>query len=80
MQDSGAWCSREPEVGPDSSNYDDRSVHHLTRAVRTADHHVLTGAKSDFVSNGGIANAYIVFACIDPRSERAGALRERWTR
>lgn len=61
-----AWCSSEPQVGSDGSNYEDAKVHHHTLAVKKKDRFVLTGAKSDFVSNGGIANAYIVFACIDP--------------
>ncbi|MHB8877953.1 MAG: acyl-CoA dehydrogenase family protein [Myxococcaceae bacterium] len=61
-----AWCSSEPEVGSDGSNYDDSKVRHHTVAVKKQDRYVLTGAKSDFVSNGGIANAYIVFACVDP--------------
>lgn len=68
-----AWCSSEPEVGSDGSNYDDRRVHHHTRAVRAADQYVLTGAKSDFVSNGGIASAYIVFACVDPSQGLKGS-------
>ncbi|MCC7386601.1 MAG: acyl-CoA dehydrogenase family protein [Deltaproteobacteria bacterium] len=61
-----AWCSSEPEVGSDGSNYEDAKVHHHTRAVKEANRYVLTGAKSDFVSNGGIAHDYIVFACVDP--------------
>lgn len=68
-----AWCSSEPEVGSDGSNYDDSKVHHHTLAVRKSDGYVLTGAKSDFVSNGGIANAYIVFACIDPSQGLKGS-------
>ncbi len=60
------WCSSEPEVGSDGSNYEDSSVHHHTRAIKKGDRYVITGAKSDFVSNGGIASAYIVFACVDP--------------
>ena len=61
-----AWCSSEPQVGSDGSNYEDCKVHHHTQAVKKEDRFILTGAKSDFVSNGGIANAYIVFACVDP--------------
>lgn len=68
-----AWCSSEPEVGSDGSNYDDAKVHHHTLAVRKDDKYVLTGAKSDFVSNGGIASSYIVFACIDPSQGLKGS-------
>lgn len=61
-----AWCSSEPEVGSDGSNYDASEVHHHTMAEKKGDSYLLSGAKSDFVSNGGIANAYIIFACVDP--------------
>ncbi|MFH2128797.1 MAG: acyl-CoA dehydrogenase family protein [bacterium] len=61
-----AWCSSEPEVGSDGSNYFDTQVRHLTTAEKTGDTYCLSGTKSDFVSNGGIADAYIVFACLDP--------------
>jgi alkylation response protein AidB-like acyl-CoA dehydrogenase len=61
-----AWCSSEPEVGSDGSNYFDPSVHHHTMARKCDDSFKLNGAKSDFVSNGSIASAYIVFACTDP--------------
>jgi alkylation response protein AidB-like acyl-CoA dehydrogenase len=61
-----AWCSSEPEVGSDGSNYYDLKVHHHTGAKKRNGKWVLNGAKSDFVSNGGIASAYLVFACVDP--------------
>lgn len=68
-----AWCSSEPQVGSDGSNYEDCKVHHHTRAVRKEGAFVLSGAKSDFVSNGGIASAYIVFACVDPEQGLKGS-------
>ena len=40
-------------------------MHHRTRAVRTKTGYRLDGTKSAFVSNGGVANAYVVFACIN---------------
>ncbi|MBI9083382.1 MAG: acyl-CoA/acyl-ACP dehydrogenase [Desulfobacterales bacterium] len=61
-----AWCSSEPEVGSDGKNYHDLRVRHHTRAVKRDGRYVISGAKSDFPSNGGIADAFIVFACIDP--------------
>jgi alkylation response protein AidB-like acyl-CoA dehydrogenase len=61
-----AWCSSEPEVGSDGSNYNDPNVRHHTSAEQSPCGYILSGTKSDFVSNGGIASAYIVFACIDP--------------
>lgn len=61
-----AWGSSEPEVGSDGSNYYDPNIRHHTSAVKKKDHYLLNGSKSSFVTNGGIANVYLVFACIDP--------------
>ena len=61
-----AWGSSEPEVGSDGSNYYDVKVRHHTRAVRNGNRYVLNGAKSSFISNGGIADVFLVFACVDP--------------
>jgi alkylation response protein AidB-like acyl-CoA dehydrogenase len=61
-----AWCSSEPAIGSDGKNYYDPTVHHHTTAVRTGGGYSITGAKSGFISNGGIARAFIVFACVDP--------------
>ncbi|HNR32689.1 MAG TPA: acyl-CoA dehydrogenase family protein, partial [Candidatus Hydrogenedentes bacterium] len=60
-----AWGSSEPGIGSDGSNYFDPEVHHETAAAKAADGYVLQGAKSSFVSNGGIADLYLVFACVD---------------
>ena len=61
-----AWGSSEPNVGSDGSNYYDVSVRHHTTAVRKGDRYIINGTKSNFVSNGGIADVYLVFACVDP--------------
>ncbi len=61
-----AWGSSEPDVGSDGSNYYDPSVRHRTSAVRKGDRYIIRGSKSNFVSNGGIADVYLVFACVDP--------------
>lgn len=61
-----AWCSSEPEIGSDGKNYDDLNVCHHTTAKKKGGDYIISGAKSDFPSNGSIANSYIVFACIDP--------------
>lgn len=60
-----AWCSGEAEIGSDGKNYYDPKVHHGTKAVKTDTGWSITGAKSDFTSNGGIATVYVVFACVD---------------
>jgi len=61
-----AWCSSEPNVGSDGSNYSDPNVRHKTTARKEGDEWVIDGCKSAFVSNGGIARAYLVFANVDP--------------
>ena len=61
-----AWGSSEGNVGSDGSNYYDPGIHHGTRAVPERGEWVLQGEKSSFVSNGGIADLFLVFACVDP--------------
>jgi alkylation response protein AidB-like acyl-CoA dehydrogenase len=68
-----AWGSSEPNIGSDGSNYYDLKVHHETSAARETDGYVLQGAKSSFVSNGGIADLYLVFACVDPAKGICGS-------
>lgn len=61
-----AWGSSEPDIGSDGSNYYDPGVHHHTRARSQGKEWLLDGTKSGFVSNGGIANFFLLFACVDP--------------
>ncbi|MFA6448265.1 MAG: acyl-CoA dehydrogenase family protein [bacterium] len=68
-----AWCSSEPNVGSDGSNYKDKSVRHKTTARKEGDEWVIDGAKSAFVSNGGIARDYLVFANVDPEKGICGS-------
>jgi alkylation response protein AidB-like acyl-CoA dehydrogenase len=70
-EDDGAnlvtgWCSSEPEIGSDGKNYYDPNVRHYTTAVPKGSGYSITGTKSGFISNGGIAKVFIVFACVDP--------------
>ena len=60
-----AWGSSEPQVGSDGKNYGDLAVHHRTTARKVDGGYLLNGAKSAFVSNGGLAATYVVFACVD---------------
>jgi len=55
----GAYCLSEPQAGSDAQNL-------LTRAELSADgaHYVLNGQKM-WITNGGIADLYIVFAKVD---------------
>ncbi|MEO7509749.1 MAG: acyl-CoA dehydrogenase family protein, partial [Pyrinomonadaceae bacterium] len=50
----GAFCLTEPQAGSDATNL-------RTRAVRAGDDFIISGAKS-WVTNGGVADVYIVMA------------------
>jgi alkylation response protein AidB-like acyl-CoA dehydrogenase len=54
----GAFCLTEPQAGSDAAAIQ-------TRAVKDGDLYKLTGTKS-WVSTGGIAGLYLVFAKVDP--------------
>ncbi len=54
----GAFCLTEPQAGSDAAGIQ-------TRAVRDGAHYILNGTKS-WVTNGGVAGLYIVFAKTDP--------------
>ena len=54
----GAFCLTEPSSGSDAASL-------KTRAVKKGDHYVLNGSKV-FITNGGEADVYIVFATSDP--------------
>ena len=61
-----AWGSSEPDVGSDGKNYFDDKVRHRTTAVKKGDRYILNGTKSNFISNGGVATVFVVFACVKP--------------
>lgn len=60
----GAFCLTEPGAGSDAANL-------KTRAVRTGEYFVLNGTKA-FITNGGEADVYIVFAVTDPTKGQRG--------
>ena len=60
----GAMCLTEPGAGSDAAAIQ-------TRAERHGDHYVLNGTKT-FITNGGIADVYVVFAKTDPAAGYAG--------
>jgi acyl-CoA dehydrogenase len=53
-----AFCLTEREAGSDAGAT-------KTRALRDGDHYVINGSKC-FITNGGIASLYVVFALTDP--------------
>jgi len=59
-----AFALTEPEAGSDISSMQ-------TRAVRRGKNYHLTGVKS-FISNAGLAHAYVVFARTDPEKKAKG--------
>jgi len=67
------WCSSEPELGSDGKNYNDPKIRHQTKATLRGGSWIIDGRKSDFISNGGIATMYIVFANVDPKMGLKGS-------
>ena len=60
----GAWCLTEPGSGSDAAAM-------RTRAVRTGDDYRIDGAKM-FITNGSVADVYVVMAVTDSGAGRTG--------
>lgn len=60
----GAFCLTEPSAGSDAASL-------KTKAVLDGDHYVLNGSKV-FITNGGAADTYIVFASTKPEAGSRG--------
>ena len=60
----GAYGLTEPGSGSDAGAM-------RTTARRDGDHYVLNGSKI-FITNGGVADIYVVFALTDPTSKQKG--------
>ncbi len=60
----GAWCLTEPGSGSDAAAM-------RTRAVRSGDSFVISGSKM-FITNGSVADVYVVTAVTDPAGKRDG--------
>ncbi len=60
----GAFCLTESSSGSDAASL-------KTRAVKKGEHYVLNGSKM-FITNGGEADVYIVFASTDPAAKTYG--------
>ncbi len=60
----GAWCLTEPGSGSDAAAM-------RTKAVRTGDGYRIDGAKM-FITNGGVADVYVVMAVTDGGAGRSG--------
>ncbi|GLV63062.1 acyl-CoA dehydrogenase [Bacillus mycoides] len=60
----GAYGLTEPSSGSDAGGM-------RTTAKRDGDHYILNGSKI-FITNGGIADIYVIFALTDPESKQRG--------
>jgi alkylation response protein AidB-like acyl-CoA dehydrogenase len=60
----GAWCLTEPGSGSDASAM-------VTRAIRSGDDFTINGSKM-FITNGGVADVYVVMAITDSVAGRSG--------
>jgi len=60
----GAFCLTEPSAGSDAGSL-------KSKAVLKDDHYVINGSKV-FITNGGEADVYIVFASTDPEAGNKG--------
>src|SRR5579864_1769013 len=60
----GAWCLTEPGSGSDAAAM-------RTKAVRSGDSYRIDGAKM-FITNGGVADVYVVMAVTDGGAGRSG--------
>jgi alkylation response protein AidB-like acyl-CoA dehydrogenase len=60
----GAWCLTEPNSGSDAAAM-------KTNAVRSGDHFTINGAKM-FITNGNVAEVYVVMAVSDAGAGRSG--------
>ena len=62
---SGAWAITEPNHGSDLFQFGQPQIHLDATAVRDGDEYVVTGQKSAFVSNGWLADAFLLMVNVD---------------
>ncbi len=60
----GAWCLTEPDSGSDAAAM-------RTRAIRDGDSFTIDGSKM-FITNGSVADVYVVMAVTEPAAGRSG--------
>ncbi|MBV8770959.1 MAG: acyl-CoA dehydrogenase family protein [Deltaproteobacteria bacterium] len=60
----GAWCLTEPGSGSDAAAM-------ATRAIRGSDEFTISGSKM-FITNGNVADVYVVMAITEPQAARSG--------
>jgi len=62
---SGAWAITEPNHGSDLFQFGQPEIHMDATVVRDGDEYVINGAKSAFVSNGWLADSFLLMANVD---------------
>ncbi|OGO51932.1 MAG: hypothetical protein A2148_04605 [Chloroflexi bacterium RBG_16_68_14] len=69
---SGAWAITEPNHGSDLFEFGQPEIQMDTRAVKDGDDYVVNGHKSAFVSNGWLADGYLLMVNVDPSQGMEG--------
>ncbi len=69
---SGAWAITEPEHGSDLFEFGRPEIQMKTTAVKDGDDYVVNGHKSAFVSNGWMADAFLLMVNADPSQGMEG--------
>lgn len=71
---SGAWAITEPNHGSDLFEFGQPDIHMETTAVKDGDDYVINGHKSAFVSNGWLADAFLLMVNLDPSQGMEGTI------
>jgi len=71
---SGAWAITEPHHGSDLFQFGQPQIHLEASAVKDGDDFVINGQKSAFVSNGWMADAFLLMANHDPSQGMEGTV------
>ncbi len=61
----GAWAITEPQHGSDLFQFGQPAIHMEAKAIRDGDGYVISGQKSAFVSNGWMADAFLLMVNLD---------------
>ena len=71
---SGAWAITEPEHGSDLFEFGKPDIHMEATAVKDGDSYVVNGHKSAFVSNGWMADGFLLMVSLDPSQGMEGTV------
>jgi alkylation response protein AidB-like acyl-CoA dehydrogenase len=69
---SGAWAITEPDHGSDLFQFGQEGIRLEATAVKDGDSYVVNGHKSAFVSNGWMADAFLLMLNMDPTQGMEG--------